>query len=182
MLLQEDRLLWVGRWVFLQSVASTLKCFSLQHICPKWSLIAHWRMHDIKCLQTWNNHVLSLLEIVCSGICINHHVEQNRSSHHTSEACPVFVLTMPVVHCVRDSIYFTGTSVNVTVFCFMETLCFPCAVEKRIENRSSARSSVAGELKGFSVAILPSICLLGWISVELQYFLIVGNFCTVLLK
>lgn len=128
--LQEDRLLWVGRWVFLQSVASTLKCFSLQHICPKWSLIAHWRMHDIKCLQTWNNHVLSLLEIVCSGICINHHVEQNRSSHHTSEACPVFVLTMPVVHCVRDSIYFTGTSVNVTVFCFMETLRFPCAVEK----------------------------------------------------
>lgn len=54
-------LLWVGRWVFLQSVASTLKCFSLQHICPKWSLIAHWRMHDIKCLQTWNNHVLSPL-------------------------------------------------------------------------------------------------------------------------
>lgn len=25
-------LLWVSRWVFLQSVASTLKCFSLQHM------------------------------------------------------------------------------------------------------------------------------------------------------
>lgn len=40
-------------------------------------------MHDIKCLQTWNNHVLSLLEIVSSGICIYHHVEQKPkfSSH-----------------------------------------------------------------------------------------------------
>lgn len=81
---------WVGRWVFLQSVASTLKCFSLQHICPKWSLIAHWRMHDIKCLQTWSNHVYSLLKIVCSGICINHHAEQN-CSLHTSRARPIFI-------------------------------------------------------------------------------------------
>lgn len=89
---------WVGRWVFLQSVASNLKCFSLQHICPKWSLIAHWRMHDIKCLQTWNNHVLSLLEIVCSGICINHHVEQNWSSHHTIRSVSRFHLTMPSVY------------------------------------------------------------------------------------
>lgn len=70
LLLQEGHPLLLGRWVFLQSVASTLKCFILQNICPKWSLIAHWRMHDIKCLQTWNDHVLSLLEIVCSGICI----------------------------------------------------------------------------------------------------------------
>lgn len=124
LLLQEDHLLLVGRWVFLQSVASTLKCFSLQHICPKWSLIAHWRMHDIKCLQTWNNHVLSLLEMVCSGICIYHHVEQNWSSHHTSEACPIFIWSCQLYKCEREYIYFIGTSVYVTV-CFMKALAFP---------------------------------------------------------
>lgn len=125
LLLQEGRLLSVGRWVFLQSVASTLKCFSLQHICPKWSLIAHWRMHDIKCLQTWNNHVLSLLEIVCSGICIYHQVDQNLkfSSHIRS------IVPFPSGHAgclsVRESICFVGTSVYVTVR-LMKTLCFPC--------------------------------------------------------
>ena len=97
LLLQEGHLLSVGRWVFLQSVASTLKCFSLQHICPKWSLIAHWRMHDIKCLQTWNNHVLSLLEIVCSGICIYHQVEQNKFSSH-NRSVSHFHLIMPAVY------------------------------------------------------------------------------------
>lgn len=123
LLLQEGHLLLVGSWVFLQSVASTLKCFSLQHIWSKWSLIAHWRMHDIKCLQTWNNHVLSLLEIVCSGICIYHHVEQNWSSHHTSEGVP---FSFDHANCISvgDYIYFIGTSVYVTV-CFMETLALP---------------------------------------------------------
>lgn len=102
LLLQEALLLWVGRLVFLQSVASTLKCFSLQHICPKWSLIAHWRMHDIKCLQTWNNHVLSLLEIVCSGICIYHHVEQKLKFFVTHpKVCPTFVLSCQLYKCER---------------------------------------------------------------------------------
>lgn len=129
LLLQEGHFLSVGRWVFLQSVASTLKCFSLQHIWSKWSLIAHWRMHDIKCLQTWNNHVLSLLEIVCSGICIYHHVEQNWSSHHASEGVP---LSFDHANCrsVRDYIYFIGTSV--LCYCLLhENSCFPCTVEMK---------------------------------------------------
>lgn len=89
-----------------KSVASNLKCFSLQHICPKWSLIAHWRMHDIKCLQTWNNHVLSLLEIVCSDICIYHQVEQNWSSHFTSEACPIFIRSCQLYTCGRIYLFY----------------------------------------------------------------------------
>lgn len=179
---EEADLLAVGRWVFLQSVASTLKCFSLQHICPKWSLIAHWRMHDIKCLQTWNNHVLSLLEIVCSGFVfttmlnktevLTNHIR--RVSHLFS-----FVRSCQLYKCER-----------LYLFCWYICLCYCSASWKlwlplRCKNalkpklRSQHR---AGELEGFTVAILPSICLLGWISVELQYFLIVGNFCTVLLK
>lgn len=141
LLLQEGRLLLVGRWVFLQSVASTLKCFSLQHICPKWSLIAHWRMHDIKCLQTWNNHVLSLLEIVCFGICIYHHVEQNWSSFITHQRRVPFSFDHANCISVRDYIYFIGTSVYVTV-CFMKkTLCFPCTVEMHW-NRNSDHCAV----------------------------------------
>ncbi len=117
----------VGHWVFLQSVASTLKCFSLQHICPKWSLIAHWRMHDIKCLQTWNNHVLSLLEIVCSGICIYHQVEQNWSSHHTSEACPIFIWSCQLYKCERIYLFYWYICL---CYCLLhENSCFPCAVE-----------------------------------------------------
>lgn len=103
LLLQEGSSPLAGPLSLSTSVASTLKCFSLQHICPKWSLIAHWRMHDIKCLQTWNNHVLSLLEIVRSGICIYHQVEQNSRSHHTSGACPIFV--WPCQLCKRERIY-----------------------------------------------------------------------------
>lgn len=107
LLLQEALLLWVGRLDFLQSVASTLKCFSLQHICPKWSLIAHWRMHDIKCLQTWNNHVLSLLEIVCSGICIYHHVEQKLKFFVTHlKVCPTFVSSCQLYKCERIYLFY----------------------------------------------------------------------------
>lgn len=111
-----------------KSVASTLKCFSLQHICPKWSLIAHWRMHDIKCLQTWNNHVLSPLEIVCSGICIYHHVEQNQSfSSRIGKQRAPFSFDHARCICVRDHVHFLSTPVSVTV-CFMKTLeCFPHA-------------------------------------------------------
>lgn len=149
-----------------------LKCFSL-HICPKWSLIAHWRMHDIKCLQTWNNHVLSLLEIVCSGICIYHHVEQNWISHQNIRNLSHFHSIIPIVQVWH--IWFTSL-----VYMFMLLL-----LTLRYRNALKWKPGLqycAGELKGFSVTILPSICLLGWISVELQYFLIVGNFCTVLLK
>lgn len=87
-----------GCRIFLESVASNYKCFSLQHICPKWSLIAHWRMHDIKCLQTWNNHVLSLLEIVRSGIVLitmlnKTEVFITHQKHHS-----VSILIMPIVY------------------------------------------------------------------------------------
>lgn len=140
LLMQEALLLWVGHWVFLQSVASTLKCFSLQHICPKWSLIAHWRMHDIKCLQTWNNHVLSLLEIVCSGICIYHHVEQKLKFFVTHPKCVPLLFDHANCISVRESIYFIGASVSITV-CFMETSCFPCTVEMHRKQRLSQSSA-----------------------------------------
>lgn len=156
LLLQEGHLLSVGRWVFLQSVASTLKCFSLQHICPKWSLIAHWRMHDIKCLQTWNNHVLSLLEIVCSGICIYHQDEQNWSFHHKSDACPILIWSCQLYKCER--IYLFCWYICLCCCLLHENSCFPCAVEMHRKQKLSSQHR-AGELKSFSVAILPSICL-----------------------
>lgn len=141
-------------WVFLQSVASTLKCFSLQHIWSKWSLIAHWRMHDIKCLQTWNNHVLSLLEIVCSVICIHHHVEQNRSSRHTSEGVPFSIRSCQLCKCERFYLFYWYIRL---CYCLLhENSGFPCTVETRRNPNSQRR---AGDLQGFTVAIPPSICL-----------------------
>lgn len=89
LLQQDDHLLSVGCRIFLESVASNYKCFSLQHICPKWSFIAHWRMHDIKCLQTWSNHVLSLLEIVRTGIVLITTLEQRPTFlSHTRSVIP----------------------------------------------------------------------------------------------
>lgn len=128
---EEADLLSVGRWVFLQSVASTLKCFSLQHICPKWSLIAHWRMHDIKCLQTWNNHVLSLLEIVCSGFVFTTMLNKTEVlTNHIRRVSHSLLFLFNHANCVsvRDYIYFVGTSVYVTVLLHKNS-CFPCAVK-----------------------------------------------------
>lgn len=133
LLLQEGHLHLVGCWVFLQNVASTIKCFSLQQMCPKWSLIAHWRMHDIKCLQTWNNHVLSLLEIVCSGICIHHHVEQNWSSLHTSDACPIFIWSCQLYKCER--LYLFYWYICLSYWLLNENSCFPCTVEMHRKQR-----------------------------------------------
>lgn len=148
----------MGRSVFLQSVASTLKCFSLQHICPKWSLIAHWRMHDIKCLQTWNNHVLSLFRA-----CLFWHLYLPPCWTNLKFSSHILSVPLSFDHAshisVRESIYFTRTSFCVTVR-FMETSCFSCAVEMQRE-QSWVRRRAGGFSQSpyFHLSIRPSICL-----------------------
>lgn len=132
-LLQEGHLLLVGRWVFLQSVASTSKCFSLQHIWSKWSLIAHWRMHDIRCLQTWNNHVLSLLEIVCCGhFYLPPCWTKLKFSSHIWR-CPIFIYSCHLCNC--EILYLFYWYIRFCYCLLHEISCFPCTVDMH-RNRS----------------------------------------------
>lgn len=59
---------------------------------------------------------------------------------------------------VREYIYFVGTSVYVTVRS-MKTLASSLRCKNAQKSESLGSQHGAGELKGFSVAILPSICL-----------------------
>lgn len=127
-----------------------LKCFSLHHICPRWSPIAHWRMHEIKCLLETTMYYPSLRLSICIH---HHHVEQNDFS-------PIRP-NMSLVYVLRDYFYVMGTCCTFTVLLRI-TLSAPCCAVRR------AQSGWRGLDKGRSVAVLPSssICLLGWICVE----------------
>lgn len=127
--------------------------FATYTVWLKWSLIAHWRMHDIKCLQTWSNHVLSLLEIVCSGICIYHHVEQNWSSCHTSEMCPIFIWSCQLYKCGRLYVFYW-------YICLLPFASWKFLLSLHCKNALKSKQGSqhqGGELKGFSVTILPSV-------------------------
>lgn len=102
-LLQNGHFLLVGRWVFLRSVASTLKCFSLQHILYVLDgLLLH--IEGCMILSVYKLEATMYyppLEIVCSGICIYHHVEQNWSFCHTSGVCPILIWSCQLCKCGR---------------------------------------------------------------------------------
>lgn len=90
-----------------------------------------------------NNHVLSLLEIVCPGICTLSPPRwtKPRSSHpHISD---IFFFLSDHAECTRSRgyIYFIGTSVYVTVPLHGKLVAFP-ALYKTRWNRSSAHGAV----------------------------------------
>lgn len=111
------------------------------------------------------------------------------TSHHTHLSRVHFLvflgLMMPILYVWEIYLFILLVPLFLLLFCFMETRCFPCTVKKALNYHLSSRLHAGSWRVSDSPSIhpsvhpSPSICLLGWISVELQYFLIVGNFCTV---
>lgn len=132
--------------LFLQSVASKLKCFSLQHICPKWSLLAHWRMHDIKCLQTWKQPC-----IIPVRDCLFRHLYLTPRWTKLKFSWHITIFIWPGQMYKSERIYFIDTF----FFCYcllLENFCFLCTagLHKKQKLRSQQRE---GELGGSSFAI-----------------------------
>lgn len=164
--------------LFLQSVASNLKCFSLQHICPKWSLLAHWRMHDIKCLQTWKQPcIIPLRDCLFQHLYLTPRWTKLKFSWH------ITIFIWPGQMYKSERIYFIDTYIFFSVtICFWKTFAF-CAQQDCIKNKSSGHNNVK---ESSGVPRLPyflSIFLTSGMNIcGVAVFCHCRPFCTVLLK
>ena len=129
--------------LFLQCVASNLKCFSLQHICPKWSLLAHWRMHDIKCLQTWKQPcIIPLRDCLFRHLYLTSRWTKLKFSWH------ITIFIWPGQMYKSERIDFIDTwFIYFFFFCYcllLENFCFLCTA--RLHKKQKFRSQREGEL------------------------------------